>query len=239
MPVVFYAAYLSVIHFGNPDPNSYTGAIYLCTAVGFVGWSVKKLFTLQKVRRSLRLGLDCEMAVGQELNNLVALGCRVFHDIQADNFNIDHVVVGPNGVFAIETKGRSKPNRKRGAEDARVVFDGQNLNFPDSVESEPLEQARRQARWLSDWLISAVGEKIAVSPVLALPGWYIVRKKWSDVFLLNGKEYEVLIKQKTDATLADTMIKRISHQLDQRCRDGEPKAYRIHKKPLDRQNETA
>jgi hypothetical protein len=89
---------------------------------------------------------------------------------------------------------------------------------------------------LSDWLTSAVGEKVAESPVLTLPGWYIVRKKWSDVFLLNGKEYEVLTKQKTGATLSDTMIKRISHQLDQRCRDVEPKAYRITKKPVYRQN---
>lgn len=231
IPVSLYAAYVSVVHFANPAPNSYTGAIYLSVAVGFVGWSVKKLLTLQKIRRSLRLGLDCEMAVGQELNSLVAHGYRVFHDIQADNFNIDHVVVGPNGVFAVETKGRSKPNRKRGAEDARVVFDGKNLNFPDAVESEPLEQARWQARWLSDWLTSAVGEKVAASPVLALPGWYIVRKKWSDVFLLNGKEYEILTKQNTGVTLSDAMIKRISHQLDQRCRDVEPKAYRIHKKP--------
>ncbi len=29
--------------------------------------------------------------------------------MQADNFNIDHLVVGANGVFAIETKGRRKP----------------------------------------------------------------------------------------------------------------------------------
>ena len=28
----------------------------------------------------------------------------VYHDIQADQFNIDHVVVGPSGVFAVETK---------------------------------------------------------------------------------------------------------------------------------------
>jgi hypothetical protein len=134
-PVCLYAAYLSTIHFGNPAPNSHTSAIYLCIVVGFVGWSIKKLVTLQKVRRSLRLGLDCEMAVGQELNSLIAHGYKVFHDIQADNFNIEHVAVGPNGVFAVETKGRSKPNRKRGAEDARVVFDGQNLNFPDLNQS--------------------------------------------------------------------------------------------------------
>jgi Nuclease-related domain len=33
----------------------------------------------------------------------------------AEGFNIDHVVVGRNGVFAVETKGRSKPVKGRRA----------------------------------------------------------------------------------------------------------------------------
>jgi hypothetical protein len=32
--------------------------------------------------------------------------------------NIDHVVIGKNGVFAVETKGRSKPMRGKGNDDA-------------------------------------------------------------------------------------------------------------------------
>lgn len=229
VPVLMYASYVSQKCFKNTGPGYYMGLIYLLISVVFTAWASVKLVRLQKTRRRHRLGLECEMAVGQELNVLVSHGYKVYHDVQAENSNIDHVAVGPNGVFAIETKGRSKPNRKRGSADSKVEFDGQNLIFPDSVESEPLEQARRQAQWLSGWLTSAVGERVKTKPVLALPGWYIVRRKRSDVLLLNGKDCAVLGKWKTDVCLDDVTIQRISHQLDQRCRDVEPKVYN-HKK---------
>jgi hypothetical protein len=231
VPLSMYASYISRKFFGDIKPGEHAGFIYLCLSMGFVSWTLIRLLKLQKMRRAARLGLDCEMAVGQELNTLVAEGYKVYHDIPAEGFNIDHVAVGPNGVFAIETKGRSKPDRKRGTTDATVVFDGQSLAFPHSTETEPLNQARRQAQWLSKWLTSAIREKVGVYPVLALPGWYIVRKKWCDVFLLNGKEYGILTTQRTGTTLSDVAITRISHQLDQRCRDVEPKAYSNRRKP--------
>jgi len=57
----------------------------------------------------LRLGYEGEMAVGQELNQLMSEGYRIYHDFPADGFNVDHVVIGPTGVFAVETKARRKP----------------------------------------------------------------------------------------------------------------------------------
>ena len=52
-------------------------------------------------------------------------GAYVFHDVPADNFNIDHVVVSGQGIFAVETKGFTKPKRGGGNADATVVFDDQ------------------------------------------------------------------------------------------------------------------
>ena len=79
-------------------------------------------------------------AVWQEMEHNGITGAtytlKVYHDIPGNNFNIDHVVVGPNGVFAVETEGRSKPNRGRGQSDATVVYDGRSLTFPDSVKTE-------------------------------------------------------------------------------------------------------
>jgi hypothetical protein len=119
----------------------------------------------------------------------------------------------------------------RGQSDATVVYDGRSLTFPDSVKTEePLHQARRQAIWLSTWLTSAIAEPVAVKPVLALPGWYIERTTWGDVLLLNGKDYRFLVSQRTGTALSDALIQRISHQLEQRCRDVEPKAHNIARK---------
>lgn len=195
-----------------------------------VAWATRRLYRLLKQRANLYLGLDAELAVGQELNHLMAQGCLVFHDFPAENFNIDHVVVGPGGVVAVETKGRAKPDKGRGSVDATVVYDGQILRFPDWHEKAPLDQAKRQAEWLQKWLSSAVGEPTPVKPALALPGWFIERTKPGNVLLFNGKSPQFLAKpQRPKDNLASEMIQRISHQLEQRCRDVEAVAYRKRK----------
>lgn len=195
--------------------------------VGLMGFAYVSFQTIKIMRMiwKLRLGYEAELAMGQELDQLMRQGAVVFHDVPAAGFNIDHVLVAPNGVFAIETKGRSKPNRDRGTEDAKVIYDGSGLNFPGWVETKPLEQARRQAVWLSKWLTSAVGEAVTVRPVLALPGWWVERKSRGDVLLISGREAPSILKAKQEA-LPDSMIKRIAHQLEQRCRDVEPSMYR-------------
>ena len=224
-PLFLYASYLSQIYLAKYMVTSFESLFYLIVSSALVFYCFVKLWLLFKKRTSLRLGLDCELAVGQELNQLMIEGCRVYHDFPAEKFNIDHVVVGPEGVFAVETKGRSKSNKKGGVDEAKVTYDGEKLNFPSWSEKEPLDQAKRQATWLSQWLSSAVGESVSVKPVLALPGWYIDRKKPSDLLIFNGKNPEFLLKWSNKAGLSETLVKRIAHQLEQRCRDIEPVAY--------------
>ena len=57
-------------------------------------------------------------------------GNQAYHDFPAEKFNIDHVVVGSKGIFAVEIKGRAKPDKNGGTEDATVIHDGQFLKFP-------------------------------------------------------------------------------------------------------------
>jgi hypothetical protein len=118
----------------------------------FVAHQIRKLIKASAEMDKLRLGLDGEIAVGQELQQLMLDGALVFHDLPAECFNIDHVVVAQQGVFAIETKGYSKPNREGGAEDATVVYDGKSLTLPDRSGSRAIDQTQRQAKWLAAWL---------------------------------------------------------------------------------------
>lgn len=223
LPLFMYAAYFSLDIVSRPYQNNYLYVLTTCIGIVFLGY---KLLRLLKVRNNLRLGLDCEMAVGQELNQLMRVGCYVFHDFPADKFNIDHVVVSPKGILAVETKGRAKPDKAGGSAEATVIYDGEALKFPGWVEKKPIDQARRQAVWLAKWLSSAVGEQIAVQPVLALPGWFIDLKKTSPgLFIFNGKNPENLLKWTPDSGLSEVLMKRIHYQLDQRCRDIEPVAY--------------
>ena len=223
LPIMLYAIFLAASQSGKSSGL----IILLCIAILVSElFFIYKMWKMLKERINLRLALDCELAVGQELNHLMLEGCRVYHDFPADKFNIDHVVVSPNGVFAVETKGRAKPDKGGGKEEATVTYDGEKLNFPGWSEKDPLDQAKRQAVWLSKWLTSAVGEQVSVQPVLALPGWFIDRKKPSrDLIIFNGKNPDLLLKWMTSTPLSETLIQRVVHQVEQRCRDVEPIAY--------------
>lgn len=123
--------------------------------------------------RQLKQAIRAEQASAQELAASLAGDNRIIHDIQCGDFNIDHVVVTPAGVFAVETKSRLKPPAGNGA--PKVKYDGQTLDFGGWKESKPIDQADRQARWLANYLRKETGESFAVTAVLALPGWWVDR----------------------------------------------------------------
>lgn len=218
VPLLCYSGFLTTRYIAN---SKVSPLIFVVLALGFLAYFGMRLNTAIRQRNNERLGLDCERAVGQELNQLMLDGYRVFHDFPADGFNIDHIVVGESGVFAVETKGRGKPVKGK----ANIVFDGEKLQFPTHYEKEPLAQARRQADWLAKWLTSAVGVPVSARPVLVFPGWYIERKK-PGLLIYNGKNPQSVYKIPGGMALSVEMIQRIAHQLDQRCRDVEPLAYK-------------
>ena len=65
---------------------------------------------------------------------------------------------------------------------------------------------------------------IFVHPVLALPGWYIVNERRSDVITFSGKKPDYILSFGKDA-LSENAIQSIAHQLEQHCRDVETGAY--------------
>jgi hypothetical protein len=54
-----------------------------------------------------RLGARAEVDTSGDLHDLERAGWSLFDDVELDGFNVDHVLVGPGGVFAVETKWTS------------------------------------------------------------------------------------------------------------------------------------
>lgn len=225
LPLIMYSFHVSQSYFLGEKESVLRTAIGILFGIGAIAYFLFIILKQHKRANKLRLGYEGEVAIAHELNQLMRDGAYVFHDVPAEGFNIDHVIVWPKGVFAVETKGRMKPKRDRGNEDAKVIFDGQRLQFPGWSETAPLDQATRQAKWLEKWLSSAVGEKVGVKPVLALPGWYVELKGRSDVVIINGKNASGTFSKLFHTALSDEMTKRIAHQLEQRCRDVEPRHF--------------
>ncbi len=203
--------------------------VFLLIGYGVCGLYGVRLKRLVHLRRDYHLGFLGERAVGEELNRMVAQGYEVFHDVQFEgrpgskNFNIDHVAVGPGGVFSIETKTRRKQVR-RGYNSPRnvVEFDGAFLKYPWGSEDFGVRQAQENAQHLASWLQKATGIQIKPIPVLALPGWFVERKGRGDVRAVSGREIcSAFPKTNLPAVLNTDQIKQISFLLEQRCRNVE------------------
>ncbi|WP_275288181.1 nuclease-related domain-containing protein [Halomonas elongata] len=143
----------------------------------------------QRIRR-LKLGLACELAVGQELSRLIrpeAHPYYVFHDVPGAGDTLDHVAVTPHGVFAIETRARTPAVLPSGEEHNVVVVESERLRFPGWKERRPLRETRRAVRWLATWLEKEVGRTVPVQGVLVLPGWRIEdAAATSDLLVVSG-----------------------------------------------------
>jgi len=163
------------------------------------------------------LGFHGERVVGEYLNRLMLEGCEVFHDLQAGaKWNIDHVIVSPRGVFAVETKTRRKPDADEGH---KVAFTGTDLQYPTWTDRHGLKQAADNSRWLADFLTKSTGERVKVAPVLTLPGWMINRTGKNTVSVLNPKEIRAMVLDTRLPLLDEAQRKRICFQLDQKCRN--------------------
>jgi hypothetical protein len=102
----------------------YSPVIYTAMALIVIVVTARKIRKIRPFIRQLRLGIIGEEAVGQFLDEkLRPMGCQVFHDLLADKFNVDHIVVGPTGLFAVETKTWSKPMTG----DCKVKYDGEQI----------------------------------------------------------------------------------------------------------------
>lgn len=226
LPIVLGVYFASWVAGGGAPTAAEAAFLALCgvLAQAWLGWNLAQ--TLARLRE-LRLGHEAQMAVGQELSELARSGFRIFHDFPADDAaDIDHVLVGPAGVFLVETLGRQRP-RKAAASTAWVVnYDGRALIFPGWAESAPLAQAQQNAQWLEQWLSGAVGQAIPVQPVVALPGWFVRRTDGEGIPVLAAAQIQGYFASRPgQPAMSAHLIQQIVRQLDQKCRDLPPRAY--------------
>lgn len=178
-------------------------------------------FRLYQDTQNLKLGLRGEQAVAEALNEATESGFRAFHDLQTGKVgNLDHVAVGARGVFLIETKARRKRGAGHGLAAHEVSYDGEALQFPQGRDAAAIEQARRNAAWLADFLRNATGEPVEVFPLVVLPGWYVKKSERGNfrVEVMAAKFLPGYLSRQPEK-LPPEKTRRIIFALDQKCRD--------------------
>ena len=145
---VFAAGFSVALFFVLP----LTAASLLVASLLWIIWSLVQ--GMRRVERFFK-GARGEERVSGILETLPD-GYHVFNDFVACGKHVDHVVVGPGGVFSVETKfWRGKVT----VEEGRILLDGQ---LPDR---SPIAQANREATLVKNALATAgwIGN---VTPVL-------------------------------------------------------------------------
>lgn len=198
----------------NPKPQPIVYTVAAAIAVGICAWKFK---SITRELRQLRQGRDGERIVGQFLEDLREKGYRIIHDIPGKKFNIDHVLIGPHGVFTVETKTISKPARG----EAKITFDGEHVFVRGfKPDRDPIVQARAEADWLNTFFQDSAGRKVVVQPIVVYPGWFVEdppKGTRSDVWVLNPKVLPAFIEHRREMVSPED-VKLLSYHLSRYVR---------------------
>lgn len=196
------------------QPWLYTGMTLIAVVV--CGWQFMR--ARQKIA-SLKLGRDGERTVAEFLESLRERGAQVFHDVPAEGFNLDHVLLCRRGIFAIETKTRGKPVGR----DARVTFTADSvLVGGHKPERDPVRQVQGGARWLGQLLEQSTGKRFSVRGLVLFPGWFVepMTRAWKEAglpWVLSPKVLSRFI-EKEPARLEESDVRLAAFHLDRYIR---------------------
>ena len=149
------------------------------------------------IETKARRGRDGEILVSQLLHREKEKDWSILDDIQMGKYNIDHIIIAPQGVFCIETKARR--NKKNEMEP--VVYDGAVLminGFSDR-RAGILGQVRRTRGNLREYLLHTTRHEVPVRSVLVFPGSSVVNtvqnKSEDDLWVMNPQQLPALIRK--------------------------------------------
>lgn len=179
------------------------------------GYAIIRMWGYRRQIKNLKQARDGERAVGQYLEMLRESGYRVFHDIIGTHFNVDHVLIGPSGVFTVETKTISKPMKGS----SEIVYNGETVVINGfTPDRNPIVQARAQASWIRELIKESTGKAVKVRPVVLYPGWYTGKQpKGAEVWVLNPKNLPAFLEHE-DVSMDSENIKLVSYHISRYVR---------------------
>jgi hypothetical protein len=129
--------------------------------------------------------------------------------------NIDHIVIGKNGVFAVETKARRK---MKGCDGGKITVANDGLRFPWGIDQSSVAQASENAAWLSDWLSKMSDKPVGVGAILVFPGWFVERRSKMSLAVLSGSEIAANLPKLNGTATIESDVRRFAVMAEDRNR---------------------
>jgi hypothetical protein len=147
-----------------------------------------RMFNVRTDEASWRKGAVGEELVGSRLAPLVEQGWRILHSVPvgSNDSDIDHVVIGPGGVFTLNTKNHAGANVWVGSK--RILVNGQPVDH--------LRNSRHEARRASRLLSPHVGYTVEVWPVLAVMAARLtIKERPADVVVVGSRRVVPMLRR--------------------------------------------
>jgi len=163
------------------------------------------LFATPNSITAWQTGAQGELRTGRLLEPLEAEGFRILHDRQIPGSraaNIDHLVIGPPGIYVVETKSL-----------------GGSLQIRDN---EVFVSGRRRTKMIDEVKREALAVQTALAKELAAPGWMVtpvicvhradlpwLRSEVAGVRIVSGKDLVKRLRE-ADHLLAPADVERLA-----------------------------
>jgi hypothetical protein len=194
-----------------PQPRVFLALSILVTGVSIIG-----VLRLRPRIRALVRGERGERIVAEILEDLTESGYRSFHDLKRDGFNIDHVVVGPSGVFVIETKFRSGSGIINFCNGEGLFVNG----APFSGDRDPVAQALGNAAEIRKMIKEDCKIDVWTTAVVVFVGDWKVKETWrrTDARVVSESQLLRYFEKQDQPELKQSEITLIASHLERSVR---------------------
>lgn len=201
---------------GKPNPW-----IFVVIALGATLVAIRRIRALLKKKKLLRKGMVGEQILGKFLEEqLMPEKYHIIHDLVAKvgerKFNVDHVIVGPTGIFSVETKNWTNPDGSY----HQIFYDGKKILVDGKAPvRDPLVQGIAGAKWLKDLVETLTGRSFFVQPIVVFLGSYTTKNPgYTPAWVLNEQAVPGFVRHnfneldERDVLLITAQLKKYSEE---------------------------
>lgn len=215
--LVFVVMYVAAMAFQGPD--LFTGYpawqlyLLLATLASAALFAFYQLVRTILAWRTVRFQRDANIAIGHELQRIAATHGRAYHDVACSAGVVDHVLVGHNGVYAINVVAR------RHFKKADVYLDGNELHFSNTKKPTSIVNIIAATKRIEKEFRQLTGKALKVRSVIALPGWDIKEQSGNDHLLVNERNLPMINGWKDpNDYLMNEDVNALQKDLTRRCK---------------------
>lgn len=195
---------------GYPAWQLYVLLATLLAAIGLVFYRLGRTIQQWREVRYLR---DANIAVGHSLQRIAVGHGRVFHDVATPAGVVDHVLVGPGGIYAVNVVAHRAIRRES------VEIADSELHFrPDGKRIAINDIAAKTTRLEQDFR-DLLKNSVRVRSVIAVPGWHADNQSSDGHLVVNERTLPMLRGWRDEADyLMDEDVQALQQHLTKTCK---------------------